>query len=248
MQRFQDSTLKSIVTEDYRAAAIFEKYSLDFCCGGGIRIDQACSQKQVDPSLVYAELAELVQRPNGNTPHFSAWPLDELIDYIVNVHHRYVREAIPVLSAHTQKVAKVHGERHPEVIAIARHFETVARDMMAHMMKEEHVLFPFIEELVKAKRDGGVFRPPPFGGVQNPIRMMEAEHKAAGDELSSVRSLTNNYVPPADACMTYRVSFQELQQFEEDLHRHVHLENNILFPKTTVLEEELLSSLRAVNG
>jgi len=248
MDRFKNSTLKSIVTDDYRAAAVFEKFSLDFCCGGGITIDQACSEKMLDPALVYAELGELENISNGNTPRFSAWLLDELVDYIVNVHHRYVREAIPVLAAHTQKVAMVHGERHPEVVTIARHFEAVARDMTAHMMKEEHVLFPYIKNLVTAKRNGRPFQLPPFGGAYNPIRMMETEHQAAGDEMSAVRDLTNNYVLPDDACTTYRVTFQELQQFEEDLHRHVHLENNILFPKTIVLEEELMSSLRAVNG
>lgn len=242
MERYQNTTLKSIVSGDFRAAAVFEKYSLDFCCGGGITLDQACSEKKVDAALVYAELAELEIQSNAGTPHFSAWPLDELIDYIVNVHHRYVREAIPVLLAHTRKVAAVHGGRHPEVVAVARHFEFVAQEMTAHMMKEEHVLFPYIRQLVKAKREDGVFQPPLFGGAHNPIRMMEAEHQAAGNELASVRSLTNNYVPPGDACTTYRVTYQELKQFEEDLHRHVHLENNILFPKTIGLEQELIAS------
>lgn len=245
MQRFQHSTLKSIVTEDFRAAAVFEKYSLDFCCGGGITIDEACSRKNIDPAPVYEELGRLDGNPKGDTPHFSAWPADELISYIVNVHHRYVREAVPALLAHTQKVATVHGERHPEVIAVAQHFESVAKDMMAHMMKEEHVLFPYIEKLVKAKRGNAELGTSLFGTVQNPIRMMEAEHQAAGDELAAVRNLTNNYVPPEDACTTYRVSFKELQQFEEDLHRHVHLENNILFPKAIALEQELAGPVGA---
>ncbi len=163
MERFQHTTLKSIVTGDFRAAAVFEKYSLDFCCGGGITVDQACSKKNIDPALVYAELTELANKSNGSTPHFSAWPPDELVEYIVNVHHRYVREAIPILSAHTQKVAAVHGDRHPEVIAVARHFETVALDMKAHMMKEEYVLFPYIKQIVKARRGGAAFQLPPFG-------------------------------------------------------------------------------------
>ncbi|MEX2116906.1 MAG: iron-sulfur cluster repair di-iron protein [Bacteroidota bacterium] len=248
MQRLHNSTLKSIVTEDFRAAAVFEKYSLDFCCGGGVTIDEACSKKNIDPAPVYEELGRLDGNPKGDTPHFSAWPADELITYIVNVHHRYVREAIPALLAHTQKVAVVHGERHPEVIAVAQHFETVAKDMMAHMMKEEHVLFPYIEQLVKVKRGSEALRTPPFGNVQNPIRMMEAEHQAAGGELATVRMLTNNYIAPEDACMTYRVSFQELQQFEEDLHRHVHLENNILFPKAIALEEEAKSPASSVSN
>ena len=245
MDKYRNTTLKSIVTDDYRTAAVFERYSLDFCCGGGVTVDQACKEKDIDPALVYDELARL----GGSTermPRFSEWPLDELVEYIVNVHHRFVREAIPVVMAHTQKVASVHGGRHPEVVAVARHFEIVARDMMAHMMKEEHVLFPYIVSLVKAKRDGGTFRVPPFGGAHHPIRMMEAEHQVAGDELADVRALTNNYTPPDDACTTYRISFQELQQFEEDLHRHVHLENNILFPKTIALEEELMKS--SANG
>ena len=240
MDRYRNTTLKSIVTEDYRAAAVFERYSLDFCCGGGITVDEACLEKELDPALVYDELACL-GGSSGTTPRFSEWPLDELVDFIVNVHHRFVREAVPVLMAHTQKVASVHGGRHPEVVAVARHFEIVAGDLMAHMMKEEHVLFPYVASLVKAKREGGAFQLPPFGGAYNPIRLMEAEHQAAGDAMSAVRDLTNNYVPPGDACTTYRVAFQELKQFEEDLHRHVHLENNILFAKTIVLEEELMA-------
>jgi len=242
MNRFKNATLKSIVTDDFRAAAVFEKFSLDFCCGGGVTIEQACSKKGLDPAPVFAELQELDRKAGGQTPNFSAWPPDELINYIVNVHHKYVREAIPVLLAHTQKVAAVHGERHPEVVEIARHFNMVAQDMAAHMMKEEQVLFPYILELVKAKRNGTVMAGSPFGGVQNPIRMMEMEHQAAGDEMAAIRSLTANYTPPDDACTTYRVSFRELQLFEEDLHRHVHLENNILFPKAITLERELATT------
>lgn len=248
MDRFKNATLKSIVTEDFRAAAVFEKFSLDFCCGGGVTVEQACSKKGLDPSEVYSELQELGQQAGAQAPNFSAWPADELIDYIVNVHHRYVREAIPVLMAHTRKVAGVHGENHPEVIAVAQHFDAVARDMMAHMMKEEQVLFPYIRNLVNARRNGDAFRGSPFGSVQNPIAMMEMEHQAAGDEMAEIRSLTGDYVPPQDACTTYRISFQELKQFEEDLHRHVHLENNILFPKAITLEQELSVSRTSKEG
>lgn len=242
MEIVQNATIKSIVTSDFRAAAIFEKYSLDFCCKGGVTIDQACSEKNIDPAAVYADLSQLESTAHENTPYYSEWPLDELIDYIVNVHHKYVRESISVISAHTQKVATVHGSNHPEVVEIARHFEAVAAELQRHMMKEEHMLFPYVKSLVRAKRKEGTFISPPFGTAQNPIRMMEAEHRAAGDELYVVRSLSNNYIPPEDACTTYRVSFQELQQFERDLHQHVHLENNILFPKAIALEQELVNS------
>ena len=248
METLQTMTIKSIVTNDHRAAAIFEKHALDFCCRGGTTIDQACIEKGVDSALVYAELAQLSQQSGGKTPHFSEWPMDELIDYIVSIHHRYVREAIPVLFAHTQKVAAVHGHHHPEVIDIARQFEMVAEDLTGHMRKEEQILFPYIRDLVKSKRGDRVFVRPSFGTAQNPIRMMEAEHQAAGDELSSIRGLSSDYVPPEDACTTYRVSFKELQQFEQDLHQHVHLENNILFPKAIELERELMASVTRVEA
>lgn len=242
MDRFHNTTIKSIVTNNYRAAAVFEKYSLDFCCKGGVTIDQACSDKHVDAVSVYTDLAQLANDSRGDIPHFAEWPIDELIDYIVNVHHNYVREATPLISAHTQKVAAVHGNNHPEVMAIARHFEAVAAELKSHMMKEERMLFPYFKALVGAKRGEGTFTPPSFGSAQSPILIMEAEHQAAGDELYAIRSKSDNYIPPKDACTTYRVSFKELQQFEQDLHQHVHLENNILFPKAIALERELMAS------
>jgi len=242
MESFHTRTIRSIVTDDYRAAAVFEKYSLDFCCNGGVTIDHACSEKNIDPESVYAELAQLATALRENIPHYSEWPLDELIDYIVNVHHTYVRDSMPVIYTHTKKVAHVHGSNHPEVVEIARHFEIVAAELQRHMMKEEQVLFPYIKSLVSAKRRVHPFTLPPFVTAQNPIRMMEAEHRAAGDELYEVRSLSKNYVPPEDACTTYRVSLMELQQFEKDLHQHIHLENNILFPKAIALEQELMNN------
>ena len=242
MGTFHDMTIKSIVAGDFRAAAIFEKHSLDFCCKGGVTIDQACLERNKDAALVYDDLSQLANAPRENIPHFAEWPPDELIDYIVNVHHKYVRESTPVISAHTQKVAAVHGANHPEAIAIARHFEIVAADLKSHMMKEEHVLFPYIKTLVRAKRGDVAIVPPPFGSAQNPISAMEAEHQVAGDTLYAIRSLSGNYTPPKDACTTYRVSFAELKQFEHDLHLHVALENNILFPKALAIEREIMGS------
>ena len=242
METVQNATIKSIVTNDFRAAAVFEKYSLDFCCKGGVTIDEACSVANIDAALVYNDLAQLVNGAREKMPHFAEWPVDELTDYIVNVHHTYVREATPVITAHSQKVASVHGNNHPEVIAIARHFESVAAELQSHMMKEERVLFPYFRALVKAKRGELKFVPPPFGTVQHPIQVMEAEHQAAGEEMNAIHSLAGNYVPPKDACTTYCVSFKELQQFEQDLHEHVFLENNILFPKAVAIERELMAS------
>ena len=158
------STLKAIVTEDFRAAAVFEKYSLDFCCNGGVTIDQACAARNVDAAAVFAELDNLVQCTRSPpTTGSREWNTEALIDHILAVHHAYVREAIPVLSLHTEKVARVHGERHPEVVLIAQHFATVAGELQHHMMKEERVLFPYIRRLAVARREGKRPETPHFG-------------------------------------------------------------------------------------
>jgi len=239
MNETEQTTIREIVADDFRTAAVFQKFGLDFCCGGGKTIDDACRERDLDPRVVLGELDKVHTAPSNGTPKFNAWDTAFLIDYIVHNHHRYVREAIPIILGHTRKVATVHGGRHPETIRVAEGFAQTARDLEMHMRKEEEVLFPHIKRLVQAEREGERIGLPPFGSVRNPIRMMEAEHVVAGDEMAEIRSLTNGYTPPADACMTYRVSYQELEQFEDDLHRHVHLENNILFPKAVELELRL---------
>jgi regulator of cell morphogenesis and NO signaling len=236
MTSLTTTTLKEIVTQDFRAAAIFEKYALDFCCNGGTTIEQACAARKLDAAPIIAALGNLGHSPLPADDRFTRMTLDDLIEYIVTVHHSYVREAIPTLLTHTAKVARVHGERHPEVVTIAARFAAVAEELQHHMMKEERILFPYITALVHARREGRPVAAPPFGSATNPIRMMEAEHVAAGDALAAIRSLSTTYTPPADACTTYQVTYQELRQFEEDLHTHVHLENNILFPRAIALE------------
>lgn len=236
-----EKMINDIVTEDYRTAAIFEKYSLDFCCNGGVTIEAACREKNIDPAPVLAELSRLFEAAGPAVDTAASMEPDALIDHIVSVHHAYVARMIPVIYTHTQKVAAVHGGRHPEVVKIADLFSSVAEELIHHMKKEEMILFPYIERLVAAKRTGTPISAPPFGTAKNPIAMMEREHQDAGDGLYQIRELSAKYQPPADACTTYRVSFKELQEFEEDLHRHVHLENNILFPSAIRLEEELTS-------
>jgi regulator of cell morphogenesis and NO signaling len=236
------ATLKEMVTDDFRVAAIFEKYSLDFCCRGGKTIEQACMDKAVNKDGVLSEVYELLQRDELPGDSFGVLSMSELTRHIITTHHSFVRKMVPILLTHTRKVATVHGVNHPEVVEIAAGFERVATDLQNHMMKEERVLFPYIEMLVNASNGTGSVQRPPFGTVRNPIRMMEAEHQAAGDELYEIRKLSSSYTPPADACTTFKVTYQELQEFERDLHQHVHLENNILFPKAISLEEELFLS------
>lgn len=234
-------TLKTIVTNNFQTAAIFEKYSLDFCCRGGRTIDDACREKGIDVASVLTDLLSIEKKGSASAGQFTMMDPDILCDHIVETHHAYVSRMIPVLFTHTKKIAAVHGENHPELLRIAEHFEAVAIELTQHMQKEEQLLFPFIKQLQAAKRSGHTAAAAPFGSVQNPIRMMEAEHQNAGDELYAIRALSNGYAVPEDGCTTYRITFQELKEFENDLHQHVHLENNILFPKALALEQEMIT-------
>lgn len=230
-----DSTIRDIVAGDFRTAAVFQKYEIDFCCGGGRPLADACDDKGLCLETVLADLARACA---GGTPApgFASWDATTLVAYIVDHHHAYVREALPIITAHTAKVARVHGERHPEMVDVHRIFADVCEEMTSHMFKEEQILFPFVVELDAAAREGRQPPPPPFGTVGNPIAMMEQEHESAGGAMARIRELTNAYSAPADACTTFRVCLQELAAFERDLHTHVHLENNVLFPIALRLE------------
>ena len=231
-----ETTIREIVADDFRAASVFHRHGIDFCCKGGRSIEDACRDQGVDPHVVMDELAVACAPGQPGVPRFASWDTSTLVAYIVDNHHAYVRQAIPTLLAHTEKVAKVHGEGHPEMKEIARLFEGVAEEMTMHMFKEERILFPFIVALAEARRTGTAPPSAPFGTVGNPIHMMEQEHESAGDAMARIRELSRGYEPPEDACATYRVCLQELQAFETDLHGHVHLENNILFPRAMQLE------------
>jgi len=236
-----EKTLAEIVTENIRAAIIFEEYGLDFCCRGNRNLKEACSDKNVDVQKIVNELANLSDTGSG-TQNVNDWQLDFLVDYILNNHHQYVRRMIPVISLHADKVASVHGKNHPETLRIADLFLAVREELEMHMMKEERILFPQIKQMVQTQKENSQYFAPPFGSIQNPIMMMEYEHTSAGDALSQIRELSNNYTHPEDACNTFKALFSELKEFEEDLHKHIHLENNILFPKSITLEAELLTN------
>jgi regulator of cell morphogenesis and NO signaling len=233
-------TLSEIVIKNYKSAAVFEKFGLDFCCHGKKSISEACEEKGINEEEVLIQLEKLNENNfQKNNEQFNQWDLDFLIDYIVNVHHNYVREIIPVISAHADKIAAKHGQTHPEVITIANNFSVVYKDLKQHMMKEEQLLFPYIKYLVKVNKNFAAPEKPFFGTIKNPVQMMEAEHESAGNILAEIGQLTNKYTPPSDVCNTFKIYYQELKEFEEDLHMHVHLENNILFPRSVKLENEL---------
>jgi regulator of cell morphogenesis and NO signaling len=232
----------NMVAEDFRAAAIFKRHGIDFCCKGGRTIEEACSNKKLPPEKIYEEL-EALPKNGGASIDFNSLPLDLLADYIEKTHHRYVEEKTTVLQAFLEKLCKVHGERHPELFEINTLFNESAHDLSAHMKKEELILFPFVRNMMKAKISGGSLQQPVFGTVENPVHMMQHEHTVEGDRFRKIAEITDEYLPPADACNTYKVAFAMLQDFENDLHKHIHLENNILFPKAIQLEKEFTAVL-----
>jgi regulator of cell morphogenesis and NO signaling len=188
---------------------------------------------------VEKELNALDTTISNQSQNFNEWKLDFLVDYIVNTHHEYVKKSIPILIEYTTKVARVHGNSHPEVIEIANKFMEAADELNDHLHKEEEILFPYIKQLVAAELNKQEAPHKAFGTVKNPINMMEHEHEIVGDIFKTIRELSSNYNPPEDCCATYKVSFSKLKEFEADLHQHIHLENNILFPKSIELEKTL---------
>lgn len=225
------------VADDFRTAAIFSKYKIDFCCNGGRTIEEACEKKGLDTTIILDELSTVLNTSINQSIDYKSWPLDLLADYIEKKHHRYVEEKIPVLRQFLDKLCRVHGERHQELFKINELFTASAGELAAHMKKEELLLFPFIKKMVTAKLENSKLQSPSFGTVENPIAMMMEEHDNEGERFRQIAELTNNYNPPADACNTYKVTFAMLDEFEKDLHLHIHLENNILFPKALKLEQ-----------
>lgn len=232
----KETTVGEIVAGNHRTAELFRKYKIDFCCGGKRKLTDVIAEKGIDAEPLLNELTMLVSSPQRSSQNYAQWDSDFLIDYIINTHHRYLRSAMPSLTVYSKKVAKVHGNEHPEVIEVARVFEQLVNELDPHLLKEEEILFPYIRQMVHTQRLGQPVSASHFGTVSNPVQMMEVEHEEVGEMMRIISELTNQYTPPADACNTYRVLYAGLKEFEEDLHQHVHLENNILFKKATELE------------
>lgn len=231
-----EKTIGEMVAEDFRAAQVFRKYKIDFCCKGNRTIEEACENKKYLAEDIYKDL-EKVSEAKAENIDFNSWPLDLLADYVEKTHHRYVEENSTVLIQYLNKLCKVHGDRHPELFEITRLFTESAQELAAHMKKEELILFPFIKKMVAAKASGELLVTPHFGTVENPVAMMKDEHTTEGERFVKIAELTNNYQFPDDACGTYQVTYRMLDDFEQDLHKHIHLENNILFPKAIALEK-----------
>jgi regulator of cell morphogenesis and NO signaling len=231
-------TVADYVTENIKNAHLFKKHGIDFCCGGGISLAEASAKANVSLEILERELQETdaVISPGYD---YKNWKLDFLTDHIINVHHHYVEANIPLLIQYAAKVAKVHGNQRKELLEIQQLFTQVAQELSAHLKKEELILFPFIKKLVKAQEEDTPVPQPEFGKIDTPIKMMETEHDEAGAIFKEISNLSDDYTCPDWACNTYRAFYAKLEEFENDLHHHIHLENNILFPRAIELERSL---------
>lgn len=226
---YKNLTVGQIVTEDFRTAEIFKKNGIDFCCGGNQNFVEACSEKSLDMEKLEEEIKKLQNENISQNLNFKDWELGFLCDYIVNTHHKYVWKTLPELVFYTNKIAEVHGANHHELLDIANSMRKVNDTLIDHLKREEEFLFPSIKEFLQTGSREKIDL------IKAEIAKMEEEHIEAGGIFDDFNVMTNGYKIPADACNTYKVAFKLLQEFEDDLHNHVHLENNILYPKAKQL-------------
>ncbi|MBN8570738.1 MAG: iron-sulfur cluster repair di-iron protein [Ignavibacteria bacterium] len=238
MQIQKENKIGQVVSDNFRTAEVFETLGLDFCCGGKKTINDACLEKGLDPEGVISQLSA-VEKNAAISQHFNNWEVSFLIDYIINNHHNYVTRSVSTIEHHLEKVITAHGVKHPQLIKIKTSFDAVKEELIAHMQKEEKMLFPYIINMKTAIQHSMKMNCASFGSVNNPIKVMENEHEEAGKRMAEISLLSNRYTPPENACNTFKVLYSELKEFEQDLHQHVHLENNILFPKAVEMEKEL---------
>ncbi len=230
-------TVGEIAAEMPGAPREFEKLGIDYCCGGGRTLDQACAEANIPLDEALARLEKsLTSTQSDAGKDWQKLLLADLIGHITSTHHAFVREESPRIQALAAKVVGVHGNHHPELRQVQEIFAALAEELRVHLMKEEQMLFPYISLLEESVLAGESAPPAMFGTVANPVRMMTQEHDGAGYALRSLRSITGNYALPQDACISYRTLYQALQDFEADLHQHIHLENNVLFPRAIAME------------
>src|SRR6266498_4864193 len=234
-------TVREVALNVPAATRVFEQFGIDYCCGGNRSLESACGAAKVPVQRVLDSLSSAAEfaETRKDVPAESDWktaPLADLIAHPNNTHHKYTREEIARLGPLFEKVCRVHGANHQELTKIRDDFQALAQELTTHMMKEERVLFPFIERMEEAVIAGDPLLPGPFGTVNNPVAMMEHEHETAGALLHGLRALSHDYLTPDGACFSYRTLYSALQEFERDLHQHIHLENNILFPRAVEME------------
>ncbi len=238
MKTYHNQKISQIVTENLKAAEILENHDIDFCCGGDKTLGEACWEKNVPVKSVEADLEKVMNDTDSETTWIKSLDASELSDYIVKRHHSFIRENIPSLKKYLGKICEVHGENHPELFKVKEEFNKAAETLTDHLGEEEKTIFPVVHEMVQAKKENRSIHAPCFGIVSDPIRQMQEDHKQEGERFDRLAERTDNFKVPDDGCNTFRLTYERLKAFVSDLHKHIHLENNILFPEALQLEKE----------
>ena len=243
MHNLSTKTVREIALEMPVTTRVFEEFKIDYCCGGRKPFAEACTNAGANPDIVLQKIEEVIESIEFTEFEWlNDTTLCDLITYIIEKHHKFTRVEIFNLTPLMAKVASRHGENHPELFGLEGVFGKLCDDLVPHLMKEEQVLFPYLENLERSILNSTSVPLSCFGTVQNPVRMMMMEHDAAGDLLKKMREITNDYNLPDGACPSYTALFSRLEAFERDLHQHIHLENNLLFPKGIELEERVFGN------
>jgi regulator of cell morphogenesis and NO signaling len=243
--QFTERTIREIALEAPLTTRVFEEFKIDYCCGGRIGFAEACRNAGVAPETVQQKLEAVMRSAELQPGSIEEKSVTELVNHIVNTHHVFTRTELERLGPLMEKVARKHGDSHRELFEIKEKFQALTDELLPHLAKEEMVLFPYIKELDKAWTDRRTASQPHFGTVRNPVRMMMLEHDAAGDLLRRMRELSSDYKPPEGACPSYGALYAGLQDLEKDLHRHIHLENNLLFERAIELEGKVFGEISA---
>ena len=238
MEITTDTKVGEIVRRNFSTARMFEANHIDFCCGGNVSLTEAAEKEGINVSKLMGELSSALQKEDRDANFIESLSLTGLCDYIMQTHHTYLNEAIPFLQQKLQKLCDVHGDHHPELFEVHGLFADAGEKLTSHMQQEEMILFPHIRQLEKYSLEGSD-RPVNMGLAASSINQMEAEHQVEGDRFMKLSEITNNYTVPPDGCNTFELTYKTLKEFEDDLHRHIHLENNVLFPKSIHLENLL---------
>lgn len=233
-----NTLVSEIVSDNYNTASLFNRYGIDFCCNGNRSLGAVATEQKLSLEDLIAELTSILEQ-SAPDQNYQDWELDFLCDYIYQTHHIYVEKQSEEISMYLDKICKVHGEAHPELFEVRSLFKGAVGDLAIHMKKEELILFPYIKTLVKASKTKVPLERPPFGSIDNPIHMMHEEHDNEGERFRKIAALTDNYTIPEDGCHTYMLTYNLLKAFEADLHKHIHIENNILFKRAVRLEQDL---------
>lgn len=241
VEEYEGLKVGEIVRKNPKAAVVFNALGVDFCCGGQVDFKQLCDKRGLDPEQVWKEIQMKTLTNNNPELDFDSFELDFLADYIVNVHHQYLYKNLPEIRFFVDKVCNKHGERFGYLPELYQLYNALETDLVGHLPKEENILFPFVKQMLQDIKSQTAASSPFFGTVNNPIHVMHNEHDEAGAILHRLREITNNYTAPEEACNSHLVMLDKLKELDRDLIQHIHLENNILFPKVINLEEKYLA-------